>query len=442
MSERGSRRCSARTRQAGRLRAAGVSAQCRRPAAGKAAPGFSARRCYLIPGDSPLGYRLPLDSLAVGGTSADFPYAVSARRPAQPAAGAPAYAQLRQQFQSSAVGRDPNQGRARARARKARPNPSRQIEPAKSAGVGHAHGAERRAARTAALRLHAADRALRTISTSSRPSRPRGGGATGDHRGLRAAARPALLKFKRDARPRRDRGQHPSRARWDQLGRPDDALYEEARLARLSTEKFMLDGRHTGTGGGNHIVLGGATPVNEPVPAPARPAAQPAHLLAQPPVAVVPVLRPVHRPDQPGAARRRGAHDALYELEIAFKQLPRAASGQPPPWLVDRCFRNLLIDVSGNTHRRVLHRQALFARRPTGRLGLLELRAFEMPPHARMSLAQQLLLRALVARFWRAALRAPLVRWGTAARPLHAAALRAAGLRRRDGDAPRRLCLR
>jgi uncharacterized protein (DUF2126 family) len=183
---------------------------------------------------------------------------------------------------------------------------------------------------------------------------------------------------------------------------------------RLGTEKFMLDGRHTGTGGGNHVVLGGADAGGQPVPAPARPAAQPGGLLAAPPVAVLPLLRPVHRPHQPGAARRRGAPRQLYELEIALPAAPEPPCRGIAPWLVDRLFRNLLVDVTGNTHRRDLHRQAVLAGQPTGRLGLVELRAFEMPPHARMSLAQQLLLRALVARFWRHPYRRGLVRWGTA----------------------------
>jgi uncharacterized protein (DUF2126 family) len=178
----------------------------------------------------------------------------------------------------------------------------------------------------------------------------------------------------------------------------------------------MLDGRHTGTGGGNHFVLGGAAPPT------ARSCAgpiccEPARLLAQPSVAVVPVLGHVHRPDQPGAARRRGAQRQLYELEIAFwsaacpppaTRAPPAVAGRPP-----------VAQSAGRRHRqhaprRVLHRQAVLARRrrPAGS-ACSSCARFEMPPHARMSLAQQLLLRALVARFWREPYARPLVRWGT-----------------------------
>ena len=227
---------------------------------------------------------------------------------------------------------------------------------------------------------------------------------------------PRLKHFSGHARPGRDRGQHPPGAAWDELVDAHRPRSTRRRARRgLATEKFMLDGRHTGTGGGNHFVLGGADAGRQPVPAPARPAAQPARLLAQPPVAVLPVLGPVHRPDQPGAARGRGAQRQPLRAGDRLRQIAEPQRGDARPGWWTALFRNLLVDVTGNTHRdRVLHRQALLARTAaTGRLGLVELRAFEMPPHARMSLRAA----AADARAGRALLETPydrrLVRWGT-----------------------------
>jgi len=377
-------------------------------------------RCYLIPGDSPMGYRLPLDSQPWV-SKGDYPY-VHPVDPSLIPQPLKSYAEIRQQFTRAAS------------------ETARTASEAMGARGGDGKGSVRG---QVADRLPADKESAGWITRMAMCAQPRDGklyvfmppaGTLDDYLELVAACElaaeamdlPVVFEgYEPPSDPRishfrvtPDPGVievniHPASS-WDQLVDQTSFLYDSARLSRLTTEKFMLDGRHTGTGGGNHFVLGGATTNDSPfLRRPDLLRSLIAYWHNHPSLSYLfsgLFIGPTSQAPRVDEAR----NDSLYELEIAFGQIPEPG-GHVPPWLVDRILRNLLIDVTGNTHRSEFCVDKLYSPDgPAGRHGLLELRAFEMPPHARMSLAQQLLLRGLIARFWEAPYDPPrLARWGT-----------------------------
>jgi uncharacterized protein (DUF2126 family) len=373
-------------------------------------------RCYLLPGDSPMGYRLPLDSLPW--TSAgDYPQ-IFPPDPTQPLPALATHGQIRWQIDST-ISRD---SEAAWRSHGERISSATEPAPAKhesTAGISRtAMCAEPRNGVLYIFMPPAAslDEYLELVSAVE---------ATAEalhqpilFEGYEPPRDPRLVNFRITPDPGViEVNIHPS-ASWQELSERTTFLYQAARAGRLSTEKFMLDGRHTGTGGGNHFALGGATPADSPwLRRPDLLRSFLSYWHNHPSLSYLfsgLFIGPTSQAPRLDEAR----NDSVREIEVAFGELERRVADRSdpcPPWLIDRLLRNLLIDVTGNTHRAEFCIDKLYSPdSATGRLGLLEMRAFEMPPHARMSLTQQLLIRALIARFWTTPYAPPrLVRWGT-----------------------------
>jgi uncharacterized protein (DUF2126 family)/transglutaminase-like putative cysteine protease len=383
---------------------------------------FRSERMYLIPGDSPMGLRLPLDSIPWVSPS-DYPHIYEAD-PTEQRRPLPDREALSRQarFERAPAARDPQgifeqvlePGPVRRRERHSTEVPDLPPPRGESAPwiIRTALCTE---VRGGALRIFMPpQRYLEdylelvaaiedTAADTGQPVLVEGYTPPPDPRlhTIRVTPDPGVIEV----------NMHPV-CSWDGLVANTAGLYEEARLTRLGTEKFMLDGRHTGTGGGNHIVVGGPSPADSPLLRnPGLLRSLVGYWLNHPALSYLfsgLFVGPTSQAPRVDEAR----NDQVHELEIAFQQIPE--QGACPPWLVDRIFRNVLVDATGNTHRAEFCIDKLYApESASGRLGLLEMRAFEMPPHAEMSLAQHLLLRGLIARFWKEPYRDPLVRWRT-----------------------------
>lgn len=375
-------------------------------------------RLYLIPGDSPMGYRLPLDSLPWA--SPTDRQQVIAEDPSTPRQALPKAAALRTQTPRQAAAPDPQRAPERFESahwitRTALVVEARDPMRANGPSAEREHGGksthlyvfmpplqrlEDYLCLLTAIEETAAQLQVQVVLEGYPPPHdPR-------LKVLQVTPDPGVIEV----------NTHPAH-NWRELVDHTEFLYAAAFASGLSAEKFMTDGRHTGTGGGNHLVLGGATAQDSPfLRRPDLLGSLIQYWHNHPSLSYLfsgLFIGPTSQAPRVDEAR----NDQVYELDIALQEIASARSRlghQHPPWLIDRLLRNILIDVTGNTHRSEFCIDKLYSPdAATGRLGLLELRAFEMPPHARMSVVQQLLLRALVARFWETPCQEPLTRWGT-----------------------------
>ncbi len=362
---------------------------------------------FLIPGDSPIGFRLPLETLPWADPDAieqDFEVDPFAPRPPLPPA---------QAFRRVSAERNPGPGIDRFR-------PVPQDIPIIGAHNKRGESDLVRTALTVEARdgiihvffppLYAAEDWLALIAAVEQTAAETGQKIVlegylppSDHRlqHFSVTPDPGVIEV----------NIHPTTT-WPEHVERTTQLYEEARHVGLASEKFLIDGRHVGTGGGNHVVMGAAEATDSPF---LRRPDLLKSLLGfwhnHPSLSYLfsgLFIGPTSQHPRIDEARQ----DSINELEIAFSQIQ--PKQQTPPWMVDRMLRNILVDMTGNAHRTEFCIDKMYSPDSSGgRRGLVEFRAFEMPPHAEMSLAQMLLVRSAVAAFWQTPYERRLVRWGT-----------------------------
>ena len=378
---------------------------------------FRREKLYLIPGESPLGYRLPLDAVP-GALLSDDLYFQEERDPMAPLKELPAHRFFARTGQTSSQVPEPVSSEATGTGSSSASGP-----PPMEGMVGPDGNFLMRTAmcfevREGILRvflpplsftenfLDLVARIERVAEEMSLPILLEGYPPPSDHRieKFQITPDPGVIEV----------NIHPSSS-WSEIVSKNEILYEEARLVGLGTEKFLVDGRHSGTGGGNHVTLGGQSPARSPFFRRPDVLASMLSYWQNHPVLSYFFSGLFIGPTSQHPRIDEARHENLYELETALREIQ--GSRNTPPWFLDRLLRNLLVDLTGNTHRTEFCIDKLHSPDSlSGRLGILEIRSFEMPPHPRMSSLQSLLVRSLFSMFWERPLPMdrPLVRWGTA----------------------------